>query len=61
MACNLLLRLYSRMMFLCKHVKGTGQSEPAATNAPVGRSVHWMEFVTVHFLLGFFFPFLFGS
>jgi hypothetical protein len=49
------------MMFLCKHVKGTGQSEPAATNAPVGRSVHWMEFVTVHFLLGFFFPFLFGS
>jgi hypothetical protein len=27
----------------------TGQSEPAATNTPVGRSVHWMSCVFLSF------------
>jgi len=40
-------------------VKAQG-SEPAATNAPVDRSVHWMGFITVHFfLLLITVPFLF--
>jgi hypothetical protein len=47
------------VMFNNPEVVHRGQSEPAATNAPVGRSVHWMGFfirrrigfISVHFFL----------
>jgi hypothetical protein len=37
---------------LGKHVIN-GQSEPAATNAPIGRSVHWMGYVFSFGQMGF--------